>query len=704
MNRKLICLVSLVLVLYSTINAQANLVGHWQFDGNFNDSSGNGNDATAHGDAAIVNDPERGQVAVLDGNGDYIEIAHSNSLNITGEQISLAVWVYFDDVSGPPEIIIAKVFNNTTHQSPYFSYGLHILTNGQARFWQSVGGGTSNIPAPSSEFFQSKQWYHLAGVYDGSAMTLYINGEAVAVNSNVSGTINGYDSLLRLGTNGGLTEQMSGMLDDVRIYSRDMSAEQVRNLYNGTAPSWLQAQDPTPANGTIHSDTWVNLSWLPGDNAVSHDVYMGDNLDDVESGVEGTFQGNHTETFLVAGFPGFPFPEGLLPGMTYYWRVDEVNDSDPDSPWKGNVWSFTVPPKTAYNPIPADGGESVEVDARLDWTGGFGAKLHTVYFGETFDEVDNAAGGLAQGTTTYTPGTLTMAKTYYWRVDEFDIIETYKGDVWSFTTVGAVGSPEPTNGAVDITQTPVLTWVPGVFTDTHEVYFGIDEASMELKSSGNLGSESFEPGELEWNTTYYWRVDEANSANADSPWTGPLWSFTTANFLIIDDMESYNDIDEGQAGSNRIYLAWIDGFEDPTNGSLVGNLNAPFAEQTIVHSGLQSMPMSYDNAAGKSEATLTLNSNKDWTVNGVTTLTIWFRGASGNAAESLYVALNGGTPVTNDDPDAATITAWTQWNIDLQAFGVNLTNVNTITLGLNSVTGGAGMLYFDDIRLYAPAP
>ena len=717
MYRRSTFLLSLVLVLYLAVNAQANLVGNWQFEGNFNDSSGNGNDATAHGDTAIVNDPERGQVAILDGNGDYIEIPHSNSLNITGEQISLAAWVYFDDVSGPPEIIIAKVFNNTTHQSPYFSYGLHILTNGQPRFWQSLAGGAANIPAPSDQFFQSKQWYHLSGVYDGSAMTLYINGQAVAVR-NVSGAINGYNSLLRLGTNGGLTEQMSGKLDDVRIYSRAMSAEQVLNLYNGMAPSWLQAQDPGPANGAIHSDTWVNLSWLPGDIAVSHDVYMGDNFDDVNAGAEGTFQANQADTFLVAGFPGFPFPDGLDPGTTYYWRIDEVNDAEPDSPWKGNVWSFIVPPETAYNPIPADGVESVEVDARLSWSAGFGAKLHTVYLGDNFDDVNNAAGGLTQGTTTYNPGTLKMAKTYYWRVDEFDIIETHKGDVWSFTTEGAVGSPEPANGDVDVTQSPILTWSHGVFADSHQVYFGTDKdavknadtSSTEYKDAGNLGSESYDAGQLEWNTTYYWRIDEANNANADSPWTGPLWSFTTANFLIVDDMESYNDIDEGQPGSNRIYLAWVDGFDNPAvNGSVVGNAAAPFAEQTIVHSGNQSMPMTYDNAVGKSEATLTLTSNRDWTVNGVNTLTIWFRGDSANAAEPMYVALNGSAVVNNDNPDAAKTTSWTQWDIDLTRFadqGVNLPFVNSITLGLgnknNPVAGGAGMMYFDDIRLYAP--
>jgi hypothetical protein len=299
-----------------------------------------------------------------------------------------------------------------------------------------------------------------------------------------------------------------------------------------------------------------------------------------------------------------------------------------------------------------------------------------------------------------------MAQTYYWRVDEFDAITTHKGDVWSFITEGAVSSPSPAKGAVDVTQTPVLTWVPGVFADTHDVYFGTDPTSLELKGSGNLGSESFEPGQLEWNTTYYWRIDETNNTNPDSPWTGNVWSFTTANFLIIDDMESYNDLDPADPESNRIFNAWIDGYDDPTNGALVGYDQPPFAEQTIVHSGNQSMPMSYDNSVGKSEATLTLTSNRDWTVNGVDTLTIWFRGNSANAAEQMYVTLNGTARVDNDNPDAATVTRWTAWNIDLQKFadqGVNLSNVNSITLGLSSVTGGTGTMYFDDIRLYPPA-
>jgi hypothetical protein len=488
-------------------------------------------------------------------------------------------------------------------------------------------------------------------------------------------------------------------LDHVRFYEGEFDEE------DGGPES---AFDPDPEDGAVVEATWANLSWRPGSFVVTHDVYFGESFDAVNEGAEGTFVGNQSAAFSVVGFPGFPYPDGLVPGTTYYWRIDEVNDSDPNSPWKGDVWSFSISPKTAYFPDPADGAEAVAVNDKLSWTPGFGAKLHTVYFGESFNEVDSASGSLPQGTTDFTPGILKMAKTYYWRVDEFDVLETHKGDVWSFTTEGAVAALNPANGAVDVTQTPVLTWTPG-FGASHEIYFGTDAASLELKGSGNLSSQSYEPEQLEWSTTYYWRVDEANNANTDSPWTGPLWSFTTANFLILDDFESYNDLDEGDPDSNRIYLAWVDGFDNPAiNGSTTGHLDPPFYEETIVHGGNKSMPIYYNNAVGKSEATLTLTSNRDWTVNSINTLTIWFRGDSANAAENMYVALNGSAVVNHDNPNAALIGSWTEWNIDLQAFadqGVNLANVNSITIGFgnknNPVAGGAGMVFFDDVRLYA---
>jgi len=276
--------------------------------------------------------------------------------------------------------------------------------------------------------------------------------------------------------------------------------------------------------------------------------------------------------------------------------------------------------------------------------------------------------------------------------------------------------PDPGSGARDVSigtiDEPIdviLGFRAGREAARHDVYFSSDEQAVIDGTAPvtTVTEASYGPLSLDLGMTYYWRVDEVNDAETPTTWKGDLWNFRTQEYFVVDDMESYNDINEGEAGSNRIYLAWLDGYDNPANGSTVGHLDPPFYEETIVHGGGQSMPLYYDNAAGKSEATLTLTSNRDWTVNGVNTLTIWFRGDSSNAAEQMYVTLNGNARIDHDEPDAAQATTWTEWNIDLQAFadqGVNLANVNSITLGLSSVTGGTGTIYFDDIRLYALNP
>jgi len=716
MFKKLIYLVSFVLVVSQACNAVE--VARWDFEetsGNtVTDQSGMYVFTLGGSDTLDVDGRFGSGIDFAGDGGAVFDAANSEAFRFTGD-FSISLWVRSDVEFGAHTrfIDISAADGGLTDSYRLFTHSGDNTDNFKFMSRQD-GSNTQNI---HTRDMPMGTWILLVLRHDldgDVTMNVLFDGDSVdtafvAANSEswpTAGPIVYAEGELKLARMNGTGRKFDGQMDALAFYDEVLTDEQVVNIfYTAGGSEYPLASRPEPADGSMISETWANISWRPGDFAVSHDIYIGDNFDDVDSGVESTFVGNQEGTFIVVGFPGFPFPDGLVPGTTYYWRIDEVNQAEPNSPWKGDIWSFSVPPKTAYFPDPADGAESVALNAELSWTGGYGSKLHTVYFGETFEEVDNATGGSSQGSTEFTPGPLKMAETYYWRVDEFDAVDTYKGDVWSFITEGAVGSPDPVKGAVDVSQTPVLTWAPGLGA-THEIYFGADPAALELKASGNLGEESFEPGQLEWNTTYYWRVDEANNANADSPWTGPLWSFTTANFLIIDDFESYNDLEPDDPASNRIFLAWIDGFDNPAvNGSIVGYANPPFAEQTIVHSGLQSMPMAYDNAVGKSEATLTLTSNRDWTVNGVNRLTIWYRGSSSNAAEQMYVTLNGSARVDNDNPDATTTTSWTQWNIELQAFadqGVELTNVNSITLGLSSVTGGTGMMYFDDIRLYPP--
>jgi len=407
-----------------------------------------------------------------------------------------------------------------------------------------------------------------------------------------------------------------------------------------------KAKEPSPESGAVHPDTWVNLSWTPGDYAVSHDVYLGENPDDVNEATRDSelFRGNQDLTYYTAGFPGYAYPDGLVNGTTYYWRIDEVNDADPMSPWKGELWSFLIPPKTAYEPKPADGAELVNLNAKLAWTAGFGAIFRTVYFGEDFDTVNNASGGLIQGSTTYNPGPLKLAKTYYWRVDAFDGTATHKGDVWSFTTLGAVSGPNPANGALGVNPSAVLSWDAGAVAASHEVYFGTDAdavknattASPEYKGPKALGEENYDPGKLILNTTYYWRIDEVNGVNPDSPWAGKIWSFTTSDFFVLDDFEGYD------AGENQIWFSWHDGlgygtpgtadyFAGNGSGAAVGDeTTTSYTEEAIVHGDNQSMPISYDNNkqgySKYSEVELTLTDQRDWTAEGVAELSLWFRG------------------------------------------------------------------------------
>ncbi len=613
--------------------ADPDLVGWWRFDEGAGktamDFSGNGNQGTLQGDTSWVAG-KLGKALQFDGVDDFVEVPHAPILTASTE-VTVMAWINTPRHEGPGgqqwQGIISK------SNSPR-SYSFYTYQPGTLHF--SVGPSGAYVGSTSAMQVPLNEWAHVCAMVIGGHHQYYINGQDAGTGGNGTVLPGATDTAnVVIGrTQEGAGRSFLGMIDDPRIYMRGLTQEEVQSAMAGEGVP--QAFLPDPKDGAIHPDTWVTLSWRPGDFAVSHDVYLGDNFNDVNAATHdgGLFRGNQASTFYVAGFPGFAYPEGLVPGTTYYWRIDEVNDANPDSPWKGEVWSFSIPPKKAYNPRPANSAEGVALDAKLTWTAGFGAKLHTVYFGDNFDTVSNAAGGLPQGATTYNPGPLRAAKTYYWRVDEFDAIATHKGDVWSFSTEGAVGSPYPANGAVGVEATPILTWAAGYLAASHEVYFGTDadavknatSASPEHKGTKALGDEAYDPGTLLLDTTYYWRIDEVNNTEPDSPWIGNVWSFTTGNFYVVDDFESYNDIDPPDPVSNRIFDSWIDGFGTTNNGALVGNDLPPYAEQTTIHGGSQSMPYRYDNNGKSSEAVLKLTSLRNWTSEGVSELSIWFHG------------------------------------------------------------------------------
>lgn len=783
------------------------------------DASGNNHNATLQGTPTwVAGQPGFGQALYYSGNNPaagWVNCGTWNPSAATG-QLTVAFWAKWGGPNGNWTGVVGKRndWDATGANSMWF---IEIsATNNQIAF----GRGGSN-PNCGGRVLPVQEWTHVAAAYDGTTLVFYIGGVETGRGAFSFGPT--LDAALTIGCdNASGWNSFFGSLDDVRFYDTALSAAEVKAL---AAP--VGASKPSPADGSNYGQTYANLSWAAGATAISHDVYFGTNRDDVANGAATTFLGNQIPAILLVGFPGAPYPQGLTLGQTYYWRVDEVDATG--ARIKGDVWSFLLPSKKAFQPTPADGATFVDVDADFAWSAGQGTVFHTVYFGGTLADANKPAGGALTTQTTFDPGPLQNDRTYYWRVDEFDGKTMNKGDIWTFTvTSGGLGTatrqvyndiqgglaafktstkypdnpdttdtvtalestsygdardnyggrlqawvyvpvagdytfwiaaddeaelwlstdddpsnakliasatgwtgahewtkyPEqksqpikldasryyimalwkdytsgdgvsvswqgpgvpaqaviggrylkpfellaaygakPLNKAVDVPQTgTMLVWKPGTKAGQHDVYFGDNAQAVADATAATAGvyqgrqvqdQTTFDPGELEWGKTYYWRIDEVNEGVAGSPWKGSVWSFAAADFLIIDDMESYTDED-----GSRIYQAWIDGLgpddKTPGNGSgaLVGYPQGPFAEQTIVHSGRQSMPLDYNNAKLPfySETVTSWSTPQNWTVNGVSNLTVWFRGnprAYLDKGNGAFTVSGAGSDIWND--------------------------------------------------------
>ncbi len=667
------------------------ILGAWLLDEGTGDmtedASGNGNDGTLGGGPTWI-DGVYGKALDFSGSSSYVDCGNAEALNV--EVFSVSFWCYIPSTQGWNHMISRGEHHGGGNPGAV-NWGVMMYDGRETILYETYN---DTVKPSLSVGTTTGEWHHVVATHDGATMQLYHDGQLAGATSTAGILLDGNLPFI-IGAQsraGGPSDYFDGSIDEVGYFNAIPAPQDIEAIMNfglaGIIGNQPYASRPDPADGAMYEATWVTLSWTPGDLAVSHNVYLGDKFDDVNDATQESevFRGNQTTDFYVAGFPGFAYPDGLVPGTTYYWRIDEVNEAEPDSPWKGDVWSFSIPPKKAYNPTPADGAELVPVNAKLTWTAGFEAKFHTVYFGDNFDTVANAAGGVPQGTASYTPSGLKMAKTYYWRVDEFDGAATHKGDIWSFTTLGAVGGPNPADGAVGVSATATLTWRAGGLAASHEVYFGSDgdavknatKTSPEYKGPKALGDESYSPGKLQLETSYYWRIDEVNTVNPDSPWKGNLWSFTTGNSFVVDDFEGYTD---NETANEAIWQSWVDGFGIPDNGAQVGYLLPPYAERTIVHSGSQSMPLLYNNTGGvrNSEVSLAMTVQRNWTEEGVGELSLWFRGRPASVGSFVE------SPVGTYTITATGADIWNQADQFLYAFKT-LTGIGTIEAQVLSVS------------------
>lgn len=377
-----------------------------------------------------------------------------------------------------------------------------------------------------------------------------------------------------------------------------------------------------------------------------------------------------------------------------------------------------IPAVKAYRPNPADGFVGLGIPV-LQWSAGERGIFHRIYVGTdpNLTEADLQMDLYPINQYFHGPG-FVPGETYYWRVDEIemDVVTVHVGDVWSFVAQGVTAYYEdPADGTNTVSTTPELTWMPGTDTYQHHLYFSDDlDAVTQGTAEADKGTievvdANFVPGVLDVLTTYYWRVDEILTDN--SVQAGPIWNFTTAR--SVDDFESY--VDDWEAG-DAIWEIWIDGLTNGT-GAIVGNFDPPFAEQTIVHSGLQSMPLDYNNidAPFYSEAEREFASAQDWTVDGADALVLFVKGRYVNDAAPVYVRLQDTSNkvyfAAHPDPALATSVGWVQWEVpfsELTAVGVNPARIKKIYIGVgdrdNPQADGAGRIYVDDIIVTKPAP
>ena len=639
----------------------------------------------------------------------------------------------------------------------------------------SGGGGTGLWWNNGLIASYPNEWIHVALTWDNGAAVQYINAEEVETGNvtfrdtadDTPVTIGCVSS-----TN---DEHFVGSIDDARIYNRALTAEDIVELFEFRGGPPVKAAKPSPADGATDVPWDVVLNWKPGELAAptnGHKVYFGQSFNDVNDATGGIAQDANSYTppqgldfdttyYWRVDEVNAPPDSTIFKGNVWSFTVEPyaypienitaasssssvnmepdrtvdgsgLNDSDQHSTDSVDMWlSNMAGPQPTW--IQYEFDKAYKVYEMWVWNSnqtveafiGFGAKDVTIEHSEdgvTWTALGDVELARAPGTADYAHNTTVdfggaLAK--YVRINAHSnwggITPQYGlSEVRFFHIPVYAREPKPASGDTKVARDVVLDWRGGRGAVSHEISISSDEeAVINGTAPVDVTTESrYQPGTLDFGQTYYWKVNEVNDTASPSVWEGDVWSFSTIEYFVVEGFEDYNDYPP-----DEIFNTWIDGYGTTTNGSTAGYPEPDFlagehyVETTIVHGGSQSMPLFYDNNFKYSEAAMTLVSERDWTVGSAAKLLLWFRGEPNNAAEPMYIALNGGAVVYHDDPGAAQIDTWTQWTIDLSKFadqGVNLTNVNTIAIGFgdknNLQAGGSGMVFFDDIRVGNPIP
>lgn len=250
-------------------NAQTTgLVAAFSFDEgtgtSATDASGRGNTATLRNGVAWVAGQHGGAVS-FDGVNDYISIPNSASTDISGNAITLSMWINPKASSG--DTVVLGKFWNTSMSSPYYQYGLELGGGNRTDFY--VGTASGARIAFGGATLPLNQWSYLAVTFDGAQVKTYVNGNLVNTQA-LSATITARGNSLNIGADATPGQYMVGLLDDVRIYNRVLTQAQVQvdmvTAVGGPAVALPEPHIDSPVDGAtlsnivnvtahVHSDT-----------------------------------------------------------------------------------------------------------------------------------------------------------------------------------------------------------------------------------------------------------------------------------------------------------------------------------------------------------------------------------------------------------------------------------------------------------------
>jgi hypothetical protein len=733
MFRKMAFLTCLTVVFGLSFTNQAaaqdpNLLGWWKLDeksGNIAyDSSIYGN----HGnliqtDGTPIGVPQwvygyAGGALWLDGVDDYVEVPHSETL-WPDTEVTLMAWINTPRYTGAEASAWSNYQAIITKGNDPRMCSLYITTDDDGRgvLHLSVGetftGSTSIASVPLNE------WVHVCAEVINGGHLYYFNGEpSNPADEAGQGSVIAYgEEALRIG-NAPENNSFLGKIDDVRIYNGALSQEEIQLIMISGLSSAATLPNPDNAAQEVVRDT--SLTWKEGQYSDTHNVYFGTDFNDVsEASISDPRSVLVAENYTDTKFE-FPEADHLLDyNTTYYWRVDEINDSEPNSPWKGETWSFTT-----LNYLTVDDFESYDDANNIvydTWSDYFvnNTGMTVGYIEATSMERDIKHTGLQSmplqydndgtinegtdlettGTSFYSEAELQFAEPQDWTRDEVESL-----------TIWFRGHPAKVSSFVE--EPAGIYTVKGIGNDIYdrsdEFHFAYKQVEGAVKIIVKVDSmDNTDPfakagimirDTLDTNARYCGlfmtpengvryqyrsRVNESTERQFDPNVAVPYWLYLerTAGGLVRGARYSENGSDWSSFSLTSVAMT------DPIYIGLAVTSHNPSVPCEAKFSNL-SFP---DMTVGP-----------EWTTKDIGILT--------NEAEQMYVVLNGNAFVFHDDPNAVLTDQWTQWNIPLQRFteqNVDLTNINSLGIRIgdmdNQQPGGKGIIYIDDVRLYRSA-